>query len=54
MPNLKFIKKATDFLFVLYTNFEHIGLIKQNDLLVFVNISKSKEEKLVLLISDKI
>ncbi|MCT7484718.1 hypothetical protein [Aliarcobacter cryaerophilus] len=54
MPNLKFIKKDIDFLFVLYPNFEHIGLIKQKDLLVFVNISKSQAEKLDLLISDKI
>ena len=54
MPNLEFIKKAIDFLFVLYPNFEHIGLIKQKDLLVFVNISKSQAEKLDLLISDKI
>ena len=54
MRNLKFIKKDIDFLFVLYPNFEHIGLIKQKDLLVFVNISKSQAEKLDLLISDKI
>mgnify|MGYP006315541387 FL=1 len=54
MENLKFIKKDIDFLFVLYPNFEHIGLIKQKDLLVFVNISKSQAEKLDLLISDKI
>ena len=54
MPNLKFIKKDIDFQFVLYPNFEHIGLIKQKDLLVFVNISKSQAEKLDLLISDKI
>ena len=54
MPNLKFIKKDIDFLFVLYPNFQHIGLIKQKDLLVFVNISKSQAEKLDLLISDKI
>ena len=54
MPNLKFIKKDIDFLCVLYPNFEHIGLIKQKDLLVFVNISKSQAEKLDLLISDKI